>query len=103
MNNIEFLFTVGLLAGTVWLAASRLRMRLDSNWPLLYYAGAVVYLNTYHLVLNSYVVYVAVVCALMLRFEFMSERLIALVRLIEVAALAHAGWRLLLALWRDLR
>ncbi|MEJ5369582.1 MAG: hypothetical protein WHT08_14780 [Bryobacteraceae bacterium] len=103
MSNIEFLLTVGLLAGTVWLAASRLRMRLDNNWPLVYYFGAVVYLNTYHLVLNSYVVYIAVVCALLLRFEFMSERLVALVRFLEVGALVHTGWRLMNALWRDLR
>jgi hypothetical protein len=103
MSNIEFLFTVGLLAGTVWLAASRLRMRLENNWPLVYYFAAVVYLNTYHLVLNPYVVYVAVICALLLRFEFMNERLVALVRLIEIAALVHVGWRLFTALWQDLR
>lgn len=103
MSNIEFLFTVGLLAGTVSLAASRLRMRLENNWPLLYYFAAVVFLNTYYLVLNPYVVYVAVICALLLRFEFMNERLVALVRLIEIGALVHIGWHLFTALWQDLR
>ncbi len=103
MSNIGFLFTVGLLAGTLWLAISRLRLRLDNNWPLLYYFGAVVYLNLYPLTLNPYVAYVAVVCALLLRFEFLSERLVALVRIIEFLALVHIGWSLFNILWRDLR
>jgi len=103
MSNIGFLFTVGLLAGGVWLAATRLRMRLENNWPLVFYFAAVVYLNTYPLVLSPYVVYVAVICALLLRFEFMNERLVALVRIIEVVALAHISWSLFIALWNDLR
>jgi hypothetical protein len=102
MSNIGFLFTVGLLGGTVWLAVTRLRLRLDNNWPLVYYFAAVVYLNMYPLTLNPYVAYVAVICALLLRFEFMSERLVVLVRLIEIVALAHLGWTLFGILWRDL-
>lgn len=103
MSNIGFLFTVGLLAGTLWLAFTRLRLRLDNNWPLVYYFAAVVYLNLYPLTLNPYVAYVAVICALLLRFEFLSERLVALVRIIEVVALVHIGWTLFSILWRDLR
>lgn len=103
MSNIGFLFTVGLLAGTLWLAVTRLRLRLDNNWPLVYYFAAVVYLNTYPLVVNPYVVYVAVICALLLRFEFLSERLVALVRIIEVIALVHIGWSLFNAFWREIR
>lgn len=103
MSNISFLFTVGLLAGTLWLAFTGLRMRLENNWPLVYYFGAVVYLNLHPLTLNPYVAYVAVICALLLRFEFLSERLVALVRIIEVIALVHIGWSLFNILWRDLR
>jgi hypothetical protein len=103
MSNIGFLFTVGLFGGTLWLAVSRLRMRVDNNWPLVYYFGAVVYLNLYPLTVNPYVAYVAVICALLLRFEFMSERLIALVRIIEITALVHVGWTLFGVLARELR
>lgn len=103
MSNIGFLFTVGLLGATVWLAVTRLRLRLDNNWPLVYYFAAVVYLNTYPLTLNPYVAYVAVICALLLRFEFLSERLVALVRIIEIVALAHMGWTLFGILWREVR
>ncbi len=103
MSNVGFLFTAGLLVGSIWLAATRLRMRLDNNWPLVYYFAAVVYLNSYPLVLNPYVVYVAVISALLLRFEFMNERLVALVRIIETIALIQVGWTLLGVLWREVR
>lgn len=103
MSNISFLFSVGLLGGTVWLAISRLRLRLDSNWPLVYYFAAVVYLNLYPLTVNPYVTYVAVICALLLRFEFMSDRLVAMVRILEIIALANVGWTLLHIVMRELR
>jgi hypothetical protein len=103
MSNIGFLFTVGLFGGSLWLAFTRLRMRTDNNWPLVYYFAAVVYLNMYPLILNPYVAYVAVICALLLRFEFMSERLIAMVRIIEIIALIHVGWSLFGVLARELR
>ena len=103
MSNIGLLFTVGLLAGGVWLAATRLKMRLENNWPLAFYFAVVVYLNTYPLVLNPYVAYVAVISALLLRFEFMNERLVALVRIIEIVALAHISWSLFSTLWNGLR
>jgi len=102
MSNIGFLFTVGLFAGTIWLAAMRFRMRLENNWPLVYYLGAVVYLNSYPGTLNPYVAYVAVISALLLRFEFLNERIVLLVRFIEVVALIHVGWSLYAALSKEL-
>jgi hypothetical protein len=93
MGNVGLLFTVCLLLATVWLAFSRFRMRLENSWPLIYYLGVVIYLNGFERVLDPYVVYVAVICALLLRFEFLNERLVFFVRLIEVCALAHMAWR----------
>lgn len=103
MNNIGFVFTTALLAGTIWLAATRFRLRLENNWPLFYYFAAVVHLNMYVGILNPYVVYVAVICALLLRFEFLNERVVALVRLVEVGCLLQTGWSLLTFLWREFR
>lgn len=98
MGNIALLATFGLTVATVWLAIMRPRMRLDNSWPLFYYFGLVVYLNGIELVLNAYVVYVAVVCALLLRFEFMNERVVFLVRIVELGAMLHIAWRLITAL-----
>jgi hypothetical protein len=100
MGSIALLATFGLTVATVWLAIMRPRMRLDNSWPLFYYLGLVVYLNSLELVLNPYVVYVAVVCALLLRFEFMNERLIFFVRIIELGTLLHICWRLITAMIR---
>jgi len=98
MSNIGILFTFSLLMGTIWLGLSRFQMRLESSWPLVYYLFLVIYLNQHELVLNPYVVYVAVICALFVRFEFMNERVIFFVRILEVAALAHIGYCLLTVL-----
>lgn len=79
----------------IWIGLSRFSMRLENSWPLMFYLALVLYLNSYEQVLNPYVVYVAVVCALFVRFEFMNERVVFFVRIVEVAALAHIGYSLL--------
>jgi hypothetical protein len=102
MGNIALLATFGLTVATVWLAVMRSRMRLDNSWPLFFYLGLVVYLNSVELVLNAYVVYVAVVSALLLRFEFMNERVVFLVRILELGALFHCAWRLISAMMKTI-
>ncbi|MBI5283215.1 MAG: hypothetical protein HY858_16140 [Candidatus Solibacter usitatus] len=98
MGNVGLLFTFLLLMGTLWLALTRITMRLENNWPLVYDIGLVVYLNSFDLILNAYVVYVAVVCALLIRFEFLNDRIVFFVKVLEICALAHIGWCLLAAL-----
>ncbi|MGJ5819221.1 hypothetical protein [Paludibaculum fermentans] len=98
MGNIGLLATFGLLMGAIWIGMSRFSMRLENSWPLLFYLVLVTYLNSYDQVLNPYVVYVAVICALFIRFEFMNERVVFFVRVLEVATLAHIGFRLLTTL-----
>lgn len=100
MGNIALLATFGLTVASAWLAIMRPRMRLDNSWPLFYYLALVIYLNSFELVLNPYVVYVAVVCALLLRFEFLNERIVFLFRILELAALIHIGWRMVSAMMK---
>ncbi|MBI5085751.1 MAG: hypothetical protein HZB13_14270 [Acidobacteria bacterium] len=95
MGNVGLLFTFLLLMGTLWLGMTRINMRLENNWPLIYDIALVVYLNTWDLILNPYVVYVAVVCALLIRFEFLNERIVFFVKVVEIIALTHIGWCLL--------
>ena len=103
MDNPGLLFSFLLTVATAWLALARYQTRADNGWPLAYYLALVVYLNAYDLVLNPYVVYVAVVCALMLRFEFMNARIVLFVRVIEVGALIHIGYCLIGAVQKALR
>jgi hypothetical protein len=44
-----------------------------------------------------------VVCALLLRFEFLNERIVFFVRIVEVGALINIGYNLFSALLRALR
>jgi hypothetical protein len=94
VGNIGLLLTFCLGLAAIWIAFSRFRMRLDNSWPLIFYLALVIYSNTYDRVLNPYLLYVAVICALLLRFEFMNERIVYFVRIVEVAALALIAWRL---------
>jgi hypothetical protein len=103
MNNIGLLLAFVLLLGTVWLAIARFQTKPDTSWPLVYYFMLVAFLNAYELVLNPNVVYVAVVCALLLRFEFLNERLIFFVKIIEFSTLVHIGYRLGTALMKAVR
>lgn len=103
MSNIGIVFTAALLAAAVWLMATRFRLALDSNWPLIFYAGVVLFQNRFAGSMNAYAVYVAVMCALLLRFEFLNERLITLVRLIETICLLYLSWSLFHILWKELR
>ena len=103
MNNLGLLLSFILAVSTVCLAFARFRIKPDNNWPLLYYFGLVGFLNTYDLVLNPNAVYVAVVCALLLRFEFMNARVIFVVRLVEVASLVNIGYCLFGVVQKSLR
>jgi hypothetical protein len=102
MHNLGLLLSFLLTLATAWLAFIRFQTKPDNSWPLLYYFALVGYLNTYDLVLNPYVVYVAVVCALLLRFEFMNDRIIFLVRIIEVGSLMYIGYCLIGAVQKSL-
>jgi hypothetical protein len=103
MNNLGLLLSFILAVSTVWLALARFQTKPDNNWPLLYYFTLVGYLNAYELILNAYVVYVAVVCALLLRFEFMNARVVFFVRLVEMGALVNIGYYLFGAVMKALR
>jgi len=91
MGNVGLLLSFLLLCGTMWIASARFRMRTDSNWPLVYYTVLVSYLNSYDLVLLPWVVYAGALSAIFQRFEFLNERFVFGLRLLEVCALAHVG------------
>lgn len=103
MSNIGLVFAAALLAGAVWLMATRFRLAIDSNGPLAFYAGVVLFLNSYQGTMNAYVVYVATICALLVRFEFLNDRIITLVRLLETGCLLHISLALIRILWAEFR
>ena len=91
-SGIGMLLGFALAVATLWLATNRWSIKLDSNWPLVYYFLLVVFANTYANIINPYVLYLAVVCGLFLRFEFLNDRIILFIRLIEIICFVHIGY-----------
>lgn len=95
IGNTGIVATFSLLMGATWIAFMRFRMKPDSSWPLIFYLVLVVYSNQFGQAIPPIVLYVAVVSGLLLRFEFMNERLVTFVKVIEVACLIVVAYRLL--------
>ena len=100
LGNTGLVATFALLMGASWIAFMRFRTKPDTSWPLIFYLVLVVYSNQYGQAIPPIVLYVSVVCGLLLRFEFLNERLIFFVKIIEVACLIVIGYVLLLLLMK---
>ncbi len=77
---------------TVWTVVTRFRFRSDANWPLLYYLFVVIYHQWSPGKLNPWVIYVGVIGALLLRFEFMGGAFLKFIRVVEVIVLLILTW-----------
>lgn len=87
--------TLFMMAATVVMAIKRFQLRLDTNWPLLYYAILVAYARSFRYSLNDYWLFTGVACALVLRFEFLGGIFEKAIRAVELAVLAYVLWRCL--------
>lgn len=86
------LFVCGI---TAWLFTIRGRLQMESNWPLVYYLAMVFYQKTAGHFLEANFIYAGVVCAMMIRFEFMSAAVVKVFRFIEAICLIYVIWRCL--------
>jgi hypothetical protein len=91
-SGIGMLLGFALAVATLWLGINRWNIKLDSNWPLVYYALLVIFSNNFPNLLNPYVLYLAVVSGLFLRFEFLNDRIILFIRLIEIGCFIYIGY-----------
>ena len=94
-SNTGLVATFALLMGATWIAFMRFRMKPDTSWPLVFYLVLVVYSNQGNRGIPPYVLYVSVVCGLLLRFEFLNTKLIAIVKIVEIICLSIIGYALL--------
>lgn len=83
------LTTMLLFALTVWVIHTRYRTRVDNNWPLFYYIALVAYSRKFDQVLEPSYIFVTVICALLLRFEFLAGWVLKTVQFIETLGLAY--------------
>ena len=85
-----FNITTGLAIGcTVWIIGARWRGSVESNWPLFYYLGVVLYSYLFPEVIEPRWIYAGVVTALFLRFEFMGGFFLKMVRFFEYVVLLY--------------
>ena len=66
--------TMFVLAGTAALAFIRGRFTNESNWPLVYWICILVFHRIVPEVVGPYSLYLGLVCSMMIRFEFMSDK-----------------------------
>ena len=83
-----------LIALLVWVLVSRFSGRLDPSWQLLVWALVLVFSNVYEGIMLPTTVYAGVICALLLRFEFMGGWVLKVVRFIEAVAILLLLWQL---------
>lgn len=94
LSNVGLLLSFALAVATIWLAVNRFNLKLENNWPLVYYGLLVLFSNLYPMVINAYVLYVSVICGLLLRFEFLNERIVFFFRIVEMLCFGVIGWQL---------
>jgi hypothetical protein len=81
--------TLLLLVITIVVLIWRYRTKPDNNWPPFYYIALIAFTQKFDEVLNANYVGVAVICALLLRFEFMSGGFLRFVMYLETVALGY--------------
>ena len=89
MSQASVVNATVLLIFSAWLIGARFKIRSDSNWPFVYYFILVIFHQAMPGVLGPLPIYIAAICALFLRFEFMSRAFHALFRVAEVCGLAY--------------
>jgi hypothetical protein len=81
--------TLLLIGLTIWVIVTRLRGRLESNWPLVYYALVLVHWKVFADGFSPYWLYAGLVSAVLLRFEFMGGPVLTFVRVGELSFLGY--------------
>ena len=85
----ENLTTALALGVSIWVIVIRVRADSESNIPLFYYLGIIVYSYLFADVLAPRWIYAGVVTALFLRFEFMGGWFLKVIRGFEFIVLAY--------------
>lgn len=84
---------LGMTLGVIYFRYSA--KETNSNWPLVYYALALIHHSLFPEGLPDNVLYGSVIAAALLRFEFMSGWFLRLIHAVEYICLVYLGYRLL--------
>lgn len=91
--DIFMLGTICVISAAMFLIIYRYTGKVDSNLPMVFNLMIGAHMMTFENGLSPVLVYVALVCALFLRFEFMNRSFVRLVRFVETIALGYVVYR----------
>ncbi|MBL8228619.1 MAG: hypothetical protein JNL98_09080 [Bryobacterales bacterium] len=85
--------TLCLLVLTIWVTWTRHRTQLENNWPLFYYLLLGIYSKKFEESFDPTVIFLTIVMAFLLRFEFLGGRPLLVVKVLESIGLVYIALR----------
>jgi hypothetical protein len=100
MSNAASVTTALMAAFALFVIYSRLKNWLESNVPLLYYLALIIYMKAVEGSVPLWLSLAGLCCALILRFEFMNEVFIRIVKLLEMVVLVIISYLCVTMIWQ---
>jgi hypothetical protein len=100
MSNAANVTTVLMAVLALYVIYTRFKNWLESNVPIFYYIFLIIYMRAVEGSVPMWLSLAGMGCALILRFEFMNEIFIKVVKFIEFAVLAAIMYLCITMVWQ---
>ena len=100
MSNAASVTTALMAAFALFVIYTRFKNWLESNVPLLYYLALIIYMQAVDGNVPLWLSLAGLCCALILRFEFMNEVFIRIVKAVEMVALVIICYLCVIMIWQ---
>jgi hypothetical protein len=100
MSNAASVTTVLMAALALYVMYTRLKNWLESNVPIFFYVFLIIYMRAVDGSVPLWLSLAGMCCALILRFEFMNEFFIRVVKFLEFAVLAVIIYLCVTMVWQ---
>jgi hypothetical protein len=100
MSNAASVTTALMAAFALFVIYTRFKNWLESNVPLLYYLALIIYMQAVEGSVPMWLSLAGLCCALILRFEFMNEVFIRIVKLVEMVVLVIICYLCVTMIWQ---
>lgn len=100
MSNAASVTTVLMAALALYVIFTRLKNWLESNIPILYYIFLIIYMKAVDGSVPLWLSLAGLSCALIMRFEFLNEFFIKVMKFIEIAILAVIIYLCVTMVWQ---
>ena len=100
MSNAASVTTILMAALALYVMYTRLKNWLESNVPIFFYVFLIIYMRAVDGSVPLWLSLAGICCALILRFEFMNEFFIKVVKFLEFAVLAVIIYLCVTMVWQ---